>query len=401
MASLTVTWTSPTEATATAEAICADKVLTLTLSGLSMTEGTVYTAQLTDRTGTQAYSAATAITLGVTSTVALDLDTEEAAEAIWRARGAVDALLTVKASVSGEILGVWACRMTPGATATAGVTVVADALTAAQVAALITAHAAVETSVHALLLHNLAATAAPGVGDDSADGYAVGSRWIDTATDAEYVCLDATAGAAVWTSTTTWLDLSDDAPAALGVAAAGTGTEAARDDHVHVMPSAADVGAEPTQAAASQAEAEAGTEAGIRSFSPLRVAQAIAALCGGWIRTITATFDGGGAALVPGTVCYTRLPYGFTASKWSIIADQAGSLVLDVWVDSYANGLPTNADTVTNGHEPALTASATGEDADLADWSDVAWASGQIVAINIDSCTTITRATLVIEGVET
>lgn len=47
--------------------------------------------------------------------------------------------------------------------------------------------------------------------------------------------------------------LSDDAPAALGAAAAGTGDEASRDDHVHAMPSAADVGA----AAASHAHVAA------------------------------------------------------------------------------------------------------------------------------------------------
>ena len=49
---------------------------------------------------------------------------------------------------------------------------------------------------------NLAATAAPGVGDDSADGYSVGSTWIDTTNDHAYRCVDATAGAAVWYRTT-------------------------------------------------------------------------------------------------------------------------------------------------------------------------------------------------------
>jgi len=38
-------------------------------------------------------------------------------------------------------------------------------------------------------------------------------------------------------------DLSDATPAPLGVASAGTGAKASRDDHVHPMPSAADVGA--------------------------------------------------------------------------------------------------------------------------------------------------------------
>ena len=45
-------------------------------------------------------------------------------------------------------------------------------------------------------------TAAPGTSDDDSAGYAVGSRWIDTTNAKEYVCLDASTGAAVWTETT-------------------------------------------------------------------------------------------------------------------------------------------------------------------------------------------------------
>lgn len=51
-------------------------------------------------------------------------------------------------------------------------------------------------------LHRLNAAAGPGVGDDSADGYSPGSIWVDTTNDAAYVCLDASAGAAVWTEIT-------------------------------------------------------------------------------------------------------------------------------------------------------------------------------------------------------
>lgn len=46
--------------------------------------------------------------------------------------------------------------------------------------------------------NNFSATSAPGTGDDSADGYSVGSRWLDTTDDRAYVCLDATTSAAVW-----------------------------------------------------------------------------------------------------------------------------------------------------------------------------------------------------------
>lgn len=46
--------------------------------------------------------------------------------------------------------------------------------------------------------NNYAAAVAPTVNDDSADGYAVGSVWVDTVTDTGYMLMDATVGAAVW-----------------------------------------------------------------------------------------------------------------------------------------------------------------------------------------------------------
>lgn len=48
------------------------------------------------------------------------------------------------------------------------------------------------------LKHNLLGVAVPGTGDDRADGYSEDSRWINTLTGIEYVCIDATVGAARW-----------------------------------------------------------------------------------------------------------------------------------------------------------------------------------------------------------
>lgn len=47
-------------------------------------------------------------------------------------------------------------------------------------------------------IHKLNATTAPTVNDDTNDGYKVGSLWIDTTNDVVYVCVDASAGTAVW-----------------------------------------------------------------------------------------------------------------------------------------------------------------------------------------------------------
>lgn len=45
-------------------------------------------------------------------------------------------------------------------------------------------------------------TTDPTTGDDSGDGYSIGSRWINTSTDKEFIALDVSVGAAVWKETT-------------------------------------------------------------------------------------------------------------------------------------------------------------------------------------------------------
>jgi hypothetical protein len=49
---------------------------------------------------------------------------------------------------------------------------------------------------------NLTATGDPAVTDDADLNYEVGSTWINLTSDHEFVCLDATVGAAVWKQTT-------------------------------------------------------------------------------------------------------------------------------------------------------------------------------------------------------
>lgn len=48
------------------------------------------------------------------------------------------------------------------------------------------------------VLENLAATVAPVTTDDASAGYSIGSRWINTTLKHAWICLDATASAAVW-----------------------------------------------------------------------------------------------------------------------------------------------------------------------------------------------------------
>lgn len=58
---------------------------------------------------------------------------------------------------------------------------------------------AVLTAINPLAVkHNLSATVDPTVTDDDVAGYSVGSRWVNTAADTTFVCLDDSTGAASW-----------------------------------------------------------------------------------------------------------------------------------------------------------------------------------------------------------
>lgn len=66
----------------------------------------------------------------------------------------------------------------------------------------VTYHIAQEITGLGIIKNNYAAIVAPAATDDSASGYSIGSRWIDTVLKQEHVLVDATPTAAVWKQTT-------------------------------------------------------------------------------------------------------------------------------------------------------------------------------------------------------
>jgi hypothetical protein len=118
--------------------------------------------------------------------------------------------------------------------------------------------------------------------------------------------------------------------------------------------------------------------------------QAAAALSG----QVTVTFDGGGSVLTTGAKkVYLPVPYSGTITAVTLLADQSGSVVLDIWKDTYANFPPTVADTITAAAKPTLTAAQKSQDTTLTDWttSVTGGAAGDILEFNIDSVSTITK----------
>ena len=130
------------------------------------------------------------------------------------AKGSADATKIVRLEVDGLTTGTTRVLTVQDADGTIALT--GDNIAASQVASGTLTHerGGLEADVSAYggvplidggstseLKYNLTATTDPGVGDDSADGYTIGSRWVNVTLDKEFVCLDASVGAAVWKQT--------------------------------------------------------------------------------------------------------------------------------------------------------------------------------------------------------
>ncbi len=102
------------------------------------------------------------------------------------------------------------------------------------------------------------------------------------------------------------------------------------------------------------------------------------------------SFDGGGSAIATG-VKYSaqfKVPFDCHIIGWEIVADQSGSIVVDFWVDSYANYPPTNADTITGADEPTLSGATKAQNLNASAWTQ-ALSKGDIILANVDSVTTV------------
>ena len=112
-------------------------------------------------------------------------------------------------------------------------------------------------------------------------------------------------------------------------------------------------------------------------------------------RSFGITIDGAGVVITTGVKGYVQIPFAGTITRWTLLADQAGDLVIDVWKDTFANAPPTVADTITGTEKPTLDDEQQAEDTDLATW-DVEVEAGDVVGFNVDSAAVVTRATLVL-----
>lgn len=110
--------------------------------------------------------------------------------------------------------------------------------------------------------------------------------------------------------------------------------------------------------------------------------------------------DGRGTTITTGQKGYIEVPFACTITRATAIADQTGSIVVDVWKDTYANALPDNSDSITASAPITLSSASKAQDSTLTGWTTTI-AAGDVLGFNVDSVTTIERLTITLTVIKT
>lgn len=109
--------------------------------------------------------------------------------------------------------------------------------------------------------------------------------------------------------------------------------------------------------------------------------------------SITFVIDGGGSAIATGIKGDLEIPFACTIKRVTMLADASGSIVVDIWKDSYANFPPINADSITASAPPTISSALKSQDSTLTGWTK-AIAAGSVLRFSVDSSATIKVCTL-------
>ena len=108
-------------------------------------------------------------------------------------------------------------------------------------------------------------------------------------------------------------------------------------------------------------------------------------------RTLNFVIDGGGSAITTGKKGVIVIDGDYTVTGWTIIADQSGSIVVDVNRATFTN-FPTTS-SIAGTELPTLSSAQKAEDLTLSSWTTTLSAR-DVIEFEVDSVTTVTRVTV-------
>lgn len=114
--------------------------------------------------------------------------------------------------------------------------------------------------------------------------------------------------------------------------------------------------------------------------------------------------DGGGSVIATGLRVGLHFDFACTIQQVVLLADQTGSAVVDIWKTSYTNYAPGThpvvGDSITSSTPPTISSGTKSKDSTLTSWT-TAISTDDILAFNVNSCTSIQRLVVEIKVLRT
>lgn len=111
--------------------------------------------------------------------------------------------------------------------------------------------------------------------------------------------------------------------------------------------------------------------------------------------------DGGGAAIGTGLKGWLHFDFNWTINGITLLADQTGSIVVDLWKTTYSAYVPGThpvvGDSITGAAVPTISSAAKYQDSTLTGWT-TAVNVDDVIAFNVNSATTVQRVSVGLKG---
>jgi len=117
---------------------------------------------------------------------------------------------------------------------------------------------------------------------------------------------------------------------------------------------------------------------------------------------ISGVIGDGTNVISTGVAIGVEVPHDMLLTSVRIMAIDGltGSIKIDIWKDTYSNGAPTDADTITGANEPEISSGTKDEDTTLTSWTKTL-SKGDWLIFNVDSVSTFKKVAISLIGDKT
>lgn len=118
---------------------------------------------------------------------------------------------------------------------------------------------------------------------------------------------------------------------------------------------------------------------------------------GGGTTAIVYVIDGGGCTITTGSKGDLVIPFACTITEWTLLADQQGSINVNILKAAYGSYPPTTANSITGSAAVSITNGTNNQSTALTGWT-TAVAANDTLRFVVGSASTIRRATLTLKA---